>query len=98
MKSFVGCLVMATSACGGSTSDQSLEVADGVVQAERYFPIVGASWGYEVTENGNVGTKVQAVLALEEVGGPKAGIMAYKVQSTKPSGRITISWQEDTGT
>ncbi len=91
--------------CGGSSgSDVGSAQEDGdaalseTVDLERYFPIaVGASWTYEVQSGGSTGTKVQSVLALEDVGGAHAGTLAYKVQSTKPSGKITISWQEDTG-
>jgi len=84
----------------GNTSDAGTSSDAGTAPTGRYFPLaVGASWGYQVTNAGvTTGTKVQAVLALEDVGGTKAGITAYKVQSTKPSGKITISWQEDTGT
>ena len=90
-------------ACGGSSSE-SADAGAGDAEAqeidlERYFPIaVGASWSYEVSSGGTTGVKVQTVLALEDVGGAKAGTMAYKVQSTKPSGKITVSWQQDTGT
>lgn len=88
--------------CGGSSeSADAVDAQPGTqeVDLDRYFPIaVGASWSYEVSSGGTNGVKVQTVLALEDVGGAKAGTVAYKVQSTKPSGKITVSWQQDTGT
>jgi hypothetical protein len=93
-------LSTALASCGGSSggAEDGDAGLSGTVDLERYFPIaVGASWGYEVQSGGSTGTKVQAVLALEDLGGANAGTLAYKVQSTKPSGKITISWQQDTG-
>lgn len=47
--------------------------------------------------NGTVTSKTQVVGALEDISATHAGIMAFKLTTTKPSG-TTDSWQEDTGT
>jgi len=85
-----------------SAVDAAAPVADadttGQVDLNRYFPMaIGAKWTYKVNNKGVIGTKVQEVLGYEDVGGLKAGVMAYKVQSNKPSGKKTISWQKDDG-
>lgn len=66
----------------------------------RYFPLeVGASWTYRVTDvsDASVSSKSQTVEAFEDVGGDKAGVMAFRMRSEKDNG-YTLSWQEDTGT
>ncbi len=60
----------------------------------------GATWTYRVTDTttATVSTKVTTVGDLEDVGGAKAGVTAYRVTTQKGGGDVTISWQEDTGT
>ena len=64
----------------------------------RYLELAtGRVWTYrvadgEVTES----EKTQTVGELEDVGGDKAGVLAYRLTTEKASGS-TISWQEDTG-
>ena len=65
----------------------------------RYMPLdEGASWTYRVTDvgDGTVTTKTQSVEAFEDIGGMKAGIMAFRLRREKDNG-YTLSWQEDTG-
>ena len=65
----------------------------------RLIPLeTGASWRFRVTDLGTnaIETKIQTVGALEDVGGAKAGTMAYRVTTQKQGGTV-ISWQEDTG-
>ena len=65
-------------------------------RAQRLLPFaVGASWTFRVTPL--VGTpedKTSTVEALEDVGGAKAGITAFRVRTAKLDGS-TVSWQED---
>lgn len=62
----------------------------------RYFPLAqGATWTYEVRDP-SVETKTTTVGPLEDVGGSKAGTMAFRVTTTKTGGS-TVSWQQDTG-
>lgn len=66
----------------------------------RYFPLeVGATWTYRVTDLGTaaVSSKTQSVEDFEEVGGDKAGVMAFRLRSEKDNG-YSLSWQEDAGT
>jgi hypothetical protein len=56
----------------------------------------GASWTYEVDDGGGIETKTQSVGALEDVGGSKAGTMAFRLTTERATGDV-ISWQEDTG-
>ncbi len=68
--------------------------------SSRLLPAkVGATWTYRVTDlsTGAVATKTSAVEAIEDVGGRKAGITAYRFRTEKSSG-WTVSWQEDRGT
>lgn len=97
-------LSLVVAACGEQSSDsgipeESVDAGDDRIgDRTRYFPIeVGASWTYDVTKKTSVGSKVQSVLAYEDVGGLKTSTMAFKLKSEKPSGKYTISWQEDTG-
>lgn len=63
----------------------------------RYLELVpGASWRYRVTDANGVIEKIQTVGSLEDVGGTKAGVMAYRMTTTKAGGQV-VSWQEDTG-
>jgi hypothetical protein len=90
-------------ACGSDTvtpanSDAGSQNMDGGLLGKRYLPLsVGATWTYLVTDptSGST-TKTQAVQALEDVGGEKAGVMAFRVRTEKSKG-VTVSWQEDLG-
>lgn len=65
----------------------------------RYLELrAGASWTYRVSDQGNgqISEKTQTVGELEDVGGAKAGVTAFRVTTTKPAGSV-VSWQEDTG-
>jgi hypothetical protein len=63
----------------------------------RYLPLaVGATWTWRVSGDATY-DKTSTVEALEDVGGAKAGIQAYRVRTTDPEGD-TVSWQQDTGT
>jgi hypothetical protein len=65
----------------------------------RYMALTeGATWTYRVDDGEAVTEKTQTVGALEDVGGTKAGTMAFRLTTNKPGGGQTISWQEDTGT
>lgn len=87
--------------CGGG-DDAGADAGDdttGCPPTGRYLDMpVGASFSYRVTDvgDGSVTAKVQTIAAVEDVGGAKAGTLANRVTTTKPSG-MTISWQEDTG-
>jgi hypothetical protein len=72
---------------------------DGFV-AKIYFPLqVGASWTYAVTDPAFPGApaemKTQTVEAFEDVGGEKAGVMAFRLKTVKPGDEV-ITWQENT--
>jgi hypothetical protein len=91
-------LLTAAAACG---DDVALTPDAGPVvcttpRAQRLLPFaVGASWTFRVTPL--VGTpedKTSTVEALEDVGGAKAGITAFRVRTAKLDGS-TVSWQED---
>jgi len=102
-------LALFLAACGAgdvpADPDASLEpdapLPDGLV-VRNYFPLaVGASWTYQVTDplfpGAPAETKVQTVEAFEDVGGEKAGVMAFRLKTVKP-GDETITWQETTST
>lgn len=84
--------------CGGSDDDGGGGGGGG--GTGRYFPLeIGASWTFRVVDasDGTVTSKTQSVEALEDVGGDKAGVMAFRMRSDKDNG-YSLSWQEDTGT
>jgi hypothetical protein len=88
----------ALSACGNETVTPGGD-DDGGGGTGRYLPLsVGSTWTWRVTDSaGTSYDKVSTVEAMEDVGGAKAGTMAYRVRTTG-SGGDTVSWQEDTGT
>ncbi len=90
-------------ACGGGSpaGDGDVGVDAGELPTGRLFPLaIDAAWTYEVTDinNATVESKNQVVEAFEDVGGSKAGIMAFRLRTEKAGGGYTLSWQEDTGT
>jgi len=100
----LGLLLVAAAGCGMSTGDDDTtnppDPRPLVCPTEgRYFPMVeGATWTFKVTDSdGNVADKISRVGAKEDVGGVKAGMMAFKVTTSTASGGTTESWQEDTG-
>lgn len=88
----------------GCGSDGGADTGPDATPAEcptdgRYMGLTtGKSWTYRVTDvvDGTVAEKTQTVGALEDVGGAKAGTMAYKMTTVKLGGTVE-SWQEDTG-
>jgi hypothetical protein len=62
-----------------------------------YLPLgIGVTWVYQVTEDGVIKQKTNLVEAYEDVGGPKAGVMAYRINTDKLSG-TGLAWQKVTG-
>ena len=88
-------MFVAVGACGSEAQpDGGVNPGTG-----RYLPMKqGATWTYEIEDptTGAVEEKVSTVGALEDVGGTKAGTMAFKVTTERLDG-MTVSWQEDTG-
>jgi hypothetical protein len=91
-------------ACGGGDSSGGpdggggggADGGGGVGGSDSFFPIaMGGSWTYRVTDTatGVTANKTQTVDAFEDVGGAKAGTMAYRLTTSKPSGKETVSWQ-----
>jgi hypothetical protein len=64
----------------------------------RFLPLkVGASWTYKITDSGNIfSNKKTTVEAKEDIGGMKAGVMAFRVRTEDTTG-VSVGWQEDTG-
>lgn len=81
-------LAVTFAGCGGSEPPAQGDQAP-------YLPIsTGATWTYRVT-NGSTGAvtnKSSTVEAFEDVGGSKAGVMAFRVRTEKDTG-YTVSWQ-----
>lgn len=91
----VGILGALLAACTGEPPDDLVPEPMECTGSGRYLPLApGASWSYAVTGGKR---KTQAVGELEDVGGAKAGTLAFRITTTKTNGE-TISWQEDTGT
>jgi hypothetical protein len=67
--------------------------------SNRYLPLsVGARWSYHASDplSGTTGETESIVEALDDVGGGKAGIVAFRVRSTTLTGS-TVNWQQDLG-
>jgi hypothetical protein len=83
----------------GDDDDGNIIPPDDCPTTGRYMALTeGASWRYMVIDanDGTVTEKTQTVGPLENVGGTKEGMMAFRVTTTKPNG-MTTSWQQDTG-
>jgi hypothetical protein len=81
--------------CGGDEPPQNPDANPG----DSFLPLVtGATWTYRITDSGTgaVADKTNLVGPLEDVGGMKAGTMAFKVTTDKLDGQ-TVSWQERMG-
>lgn len=92
-------LVLGAASCGSDNSGDKADAASCPPTTGRYLPLVdGASWTHRITDptDGTISVKTQIVGPIEDLGGDKAGIMAYKLTTTKYGG-IVVSWQEDTG-
>jgi len=71
-----------------------------VPSAQSYVPLaVGTIWTYRITDPVamTVTQKSTTVEALEDVGGLKPGIMAFRVRTDKATGGYTLSWQSYVG-
>lgn len=99
--SFVGSVTasLVVVGCGGDPGASAVDAPMPECTATgRYLPLhAGAAWTYRVTGPNGTTMKTQQVGALEDVGGAKAGVMAFKVTTTKTGGTV-VSWQQDTGT
>lgn len=83
--------------CASCGADAPLEPVECPTDG-RYLPVrSGTSWMYEVTTSKGTHSKSQVVGPLEDVGGEKAGTVAFRFTTTKPGGSV-VSWQQDTGT
>jgi hypothetical protein len=82
-------------ACGSGSGDDDDGAGCPGELTDRFLPLeVGATWTYNVTPMvGPAETKAQTVEAFEDVGGDKAGTMAFRVRTEKIDG-ATVSWQE----
>ncbi len=89
---------LALAALGSCGSEAASAPDTGDPGLGRYLPLtLGASWTWRVTPStGDAFDKVSTVEAFEDVGGAKAGVMAFRVRTAGKDG-TTISWQEDTG-
>jgi len=86
-------LILLVTACADDGAPPDLECTE----SGRYLPLApGNSWTFRVDDGNSVFEKTQTVGDLEDVGGDKAGTMAYRLTTTKVGG-TTVSWQEDTG-
>jgi hypothetical protein len=89
----------ATGAQTGMTGPLAADGAVPMTTSGRFQPLaVGATWVYQVTDTNNVAyTKTSTVLAYEDVGGPFAGTMAYKISETVKS-KTQFTWYQATPT
>lgn len=101
--SLASMLVLGLIACGGGSGDDGATVdagpsADAPPAADRLLPLaVGNTWTYDVTPVGMpTERKTTSVQAFEDIGGQKAGTMAYRVRTERVDG-VTVSWQGDIG-
>lgn len=88
--------LMLVVACDSSGDGNGEADCDG---DERYMELAtGKSWTFAVTNvsKGTVQTKTQTVGPLEDVGGSKGTLQAFRVTTEKTGGTV-VSWQQDTG-
>lgn len=93
-----GVLACAADADSGSDAHASAEGAAQQTASRSLLPLKeGNSWTYKVTEDGEEGSKVVTIGALETVGGsgPSKALKANKSVTEKNGGGKTISWQAE---
>ena len=94
-----------TVACGGADPLPDAPAEESgpnctIEGSERFLPLVeGAQWTHDTIKlQTDVRTaKTQVVGALQDMGGSKAGVMAFPLTTSKDNGQTT-NWQQDTGT
>ena len=97
-------LAVGAGGCGGG-SDTTTPLDDNkgdpgtpTVTTGPYQPLtVGTTWTYHVDDQGVVYDKNSSIDALEDMGGPAAGTMGYKMTETVKSS-IQSTWYEQTAT
>ena len=90
--------VVACATDASSTSGAHADVLAQQTASPSLLPLKeGNTWTYKVTEDGEVGTKVITIGALETVGGsgPSKALKANKSVTEKSGGGKTISWQAE---
>lgn len=104
LHSVVSCLALFTIAGCSNPASPSTAIKESDAQvpssSDRYLPLsVGARWTYDTTDTATSqsGATESVVEALEDVGGAKAGIKAYRVRSTAITKNV-VNWQQDAGT
>ena len=94
-------LALVASACGGSDPTATPNDADAgtpVLTQGPYQPlVVGATWTYRIDDKGIVYDKTSQVVAVEDIGGAKAGVMGYRVRETIKDA-VQTTWYEATAT
>jgi hypothetical protein len=99
-KTLASSIILAVALAAGCGGEDQPSNDGGNPNTGRYLPMkTGATWTYRITDpdTGATGDKISTVGDLEDVGGLKAGQMAFRVTTEKLDG-TTVSWQEDTGT
>jgi hypothetical protein len=88
--------------CGGGAGDSLVTTGTGGTGGGGqgtgdYQPlVVGATWTYHIDDKGVKYDKNVSVEALEDLGGPKAGSMAYRNHETIPS-QSQLTWYQKVG-
>jgi len=90
---------VALSACSNPAGPAPMDTPTDRVpsSSNRYLPLsLGAKWTYHATDptSGASGETYSTVEALEDLGGSKAGIKAFRVRSSTLTGS-TVNWQQD---
>ena len=91
----LGALAAVFAGCGGTDLDTNPGDPP-LVTTGPYQPLViGATWTYHVDDQGEVYEKQSSVMASEDMGGAKAGTMAFRVQENVKD-KIQLTWFQAT--
>jgi hypothetical protein len=97
-------LVVGAAGCGGGSDvttpppDEDADAGPPTPTTGPYQPLtVGSTWTYHVDDQGTVYDKQSSVDSFEDMGGPSAGTMGYKVTETIKAS-IQSTWYEQGAT
>jgi hypothetical protein len=82
---------------GGSGGGPAIDASSIPATTGPYQPLVlNATWAFHVNDKGVQYDKTSVVEAMEDLGGPKAGTMGFRVKETFPS-QTQLTWYAQSG-
>lgn len=92
-----GALAAVVAGCGGMDVSTDTGTPPTITTGPYQPMVIGATWTYHVDDQGEVYDKTSTVMASEDMGGAKAGMIGFKVQENVKD-KIQLTWFEATDT